>query len=101
MNTENSPRLITLGILVMGYSIGGYYCRRSNLEGGGLKTAEGSRLVTALQLCSLVYIIPLLAYLINPAWVTWIQFSVPIWIHMVGSTHRRLCGSINLLDIHQ
>ncbi len=77
MNTETIFRLITFLLLATAFAISGYFRRKADREGGQMQTSEGQKLVIVLRLLGLIVILPLLGYLINPAWVTWARFALP------------------------
>ena len=71
MTTEDVFRLLALGLLLSALTIGGYFRRKSEREGGRLKTREGQGLLIVLRGLALVIIAPLFVYFLNPAWVAW------------------------------
>lgn len=77
MNSEVVFRLITLLLLVGAFTPSIYFRHKANQNGGAMKTHEGERLVIVLRLLGLLFILPLLGYLINPAWVTWARLPLP------------------------
>jgi len=85
MNTETIFRLVTFFLLVSALSIGGYFRRKADREGGQMKTSEGRGLVVVLRLMSLIVILPLFIYLLNPDWVAWARFSIPEWIRWLAT----------------
>lgn len=85
METETIFRFITLFVLVAAVSISVTFRRRAEREGGVMRTDEGRNLVILLRLLGLLALTPLLAYLINPAWVGWARFSLPTEIRWLAA----------------
>lgn len=85
MANETIFQLITILLLGMAMSIGGYFRRKADREGGQLRTTEGKRLVIVLRLLGLVVVLPLVGYLINPVWVSWAQVDLPDWLRCLGA----------------
>jgi len=77
MNTETIFRLITFLLLIAASTIGGYFRRKADREGGQMRSTEGQRLVVVLRLLGLIVILPLFGYLVNPDWVAWARFPLP------------------------
>ncbi|MBI3242735.1 MAG: isoprenylcysteine carboxylmethyltransferase family protein [Chloroflexi bacterium] len=77
MENEIIYRLITFLLLTTALVMSGYFRRKADREGGRMQTSEGQKLVVILRLLGLIVILPLLGYLINPAWVAWARFSLP------------------------
>jgi protein-S-isoprenylcysteine O-methyltransferase Ste14 len=70
-------RLLALLLLVMAFSISGYFRRQADREGGALDRSQGGRLLIVLRLVGLIIILPLLGYLANPEWVAWARLPLP------------------------
>lgn len=85
MNEELVYRGLTLAVLVTIMSISATFRRRADREGGALQGENGLRLVVVLRLLSLLVLLPLLGYLINPAWVTWARLDLPSWARWLGA----------------
>lgn len=85
MSDELIFRGLTLAILVTILSISARFRRRADREGGALRGENGLRLVLILRLLSLVVLLPLLGYLINPAWVSWARIELPSWLRWLGA----------------
>jgi protein-S-isoprenylcysteine O-methyltransferase Ste14 len=84
MNIELVFRILTLALLVSALSISIYYRRKADQEGGQLKTKEGQGLLIVLRLITLVVLLPLFGYLLNPDWVTWARLTLPDWVRWLG-----------------
>lgn len=84
MIQENIFRWLTIGLLVCGMGIGFYFRLRSAREGGAYEES-GNWLIIVLRLIGLVVIWPLLAYVINPAWVVWAQWDVPDGLRLTAA----------------
>ncbi len=76
MGEELVFRVLTLALLVLAFSISGYYRRQADQQGGSLGP-QGGRLLIVLRLLGLVVILPLLGYLVNPRWVSWARLPLP------------------------
>jgi protein-S-isoprenylcysteine O-methyltransferase Ste14 len=85
MNEELVYRGLTLAILSLIFGISATFRRRADREGGALQGENGLRLVAVLRLLSLLVLLPLLGYLLNPAWVTWAQLDLPAWARWLGA----------------
>ncbi len=88
MNNEQLFRLITVVVLVSALSISGYYRRKAERQGGKLDKSQGQGLLVVLRLIALVGVLPLIGYLINPAWVAWARFELPDWVRWIAA----FCG---------
>jgi len=84
MNTELVFRLIALVFIVGLIGISGSFRRRADRQGGALRSTEGRRAVAWVRLYGLLAWLPILAYLINPAWVAWARLSLPDWLRWFG-----------------
>jgi protein-S-isoprenylcysteine O-methyltransferase Ste14 len=85
MSEELNFRLVTLGLLLCVGAIGGYFRHRAEREGGKLESTQGQGLVIYLRLLALVALIPLLLYVINPAWVAWARMLLPDWVRWAAA----------------
>jgi protein-S-isoprenylcysteine O-methyltransferase Ste14 len=84
MSEELLYRGLTLVLLAMIFGISATFRHRADRVGGALQGENGLRLVVVLRLLSLIILLPLLGYLVNPAWVTWAQFDLPAWMRWLG-----------------
>ncbi|GAB4428983.1 MAG: hypothetical protein OHK0015_12400 [Chloroflexi bacterium OHK40] len=85
MNEALVYRGLTLGILSLVFGISATFRRRADRVGGALQGENGLRLVVVLRLLSLVVLLPLLGYLINPVWVAWARLYLPSWTRWLGA----------------
>jgi protein-S-isoprenylcysteine O-methyltransferase Ste14 len=85
MTTETLLRLLTFLLLTIGFGMSGYFRRRADREGGQLDKSEGQQLLIILRLLGLILILPLVGYLLNPAWVAWARVPLPEWVRWVGA----------------
>ncbi|MCB0034280.1 MAG: isoprenylcysteine carboxylmethyltransferase family protein [Anaerolineales bacterium] len=79
MTQDGIFRILTLVLLMAGFGISGYFRSKADREGGRLNQSNKTVLI-ALRLLGLAVIWPLIAYLINPAWVAWARWPVPLWL---------------------
>ena len=84
MSEELLYRGLTLVLLAVIFGISATFRYRADRVGGALQGENGLRLVVVLRLLSLLILLPLLGYLVNPAWVTWAQFDLPAWMRWLG-----------------
>lgn len=82
---ELAFRLITLVLLVAAFGISAYFRRRADTEGGKLDKSEGQGLLVALRLLGLLILLPLILYLIHPAWVEWARVPLPDWLRWLAA----------------
>lgn len=85
MNEELIYRGLTLAILSLIFGISATFRHRADREGGALQGENGLRLVVVLRLLSLLVLLPLLGYLINPAWVVWARLDLPASARWLGA----------------
>jgi protein-S-isoprenylcysteine O-methyltransferase Ste14 len=81
---ETFFRVTTIIVLVCVFATSAYFRGRANVKGGKLRSGEGQKQLLGLRLLGLLIWIPLLAYLINPAWVAWARVALPDWVRMIG-----------------
>lgn len=79
MTQDGIFRILTLVLLMAGFGISGYFRSKADREGGRLNQSNKTVLI-ALRLLGLAVIWPLIAYLINPAWVDWARWPAPLWL---------------------
>lgn len=84
MSTETSFRLSTALLLVLVFSISIYFRHKAERQGGKLDRSEGQPLLVLLRLLGLIALLPLIGYLLNPAWVAWARFAVPDGLRWVA-----------------
>lgn len=77
--SENLFRVLAAIILISSSAISIYYRRKANLDSGEKVStkAEGGPMFLALRLTALTAFICMIAYLINPAWMTWSRVDYP------------------------
>lgn len=85
MSSEVIFRLLTTSLLLVVISISIYFRHRAERQGGQLNKAEGQRLLVVLRLLGMVAILPLFGYLVNPDWVAWARFELPLWARWVAA----------------
>lgn len=85
MESETSYRVLTVVLLALIVGISSYYRRRADQSGRELRGDNGLKLVALLRLISLAVMLPLLGYLINPAWVAWARMDLPSWARWLGA----------------
>lgn len=84
MQQETLFRIVTVILLVSGFGTGMYFRAKAEREGGRLDN-KGNKVILALRLVSLIVVWPLIAYLINPNWVLWAQWSAPNWLRWAAA----------------
>lgn len=85
MTNETIFRLLAFLLLLSTLSISIYFRHKADREAGKLRTSAGQGLVMWLRLVGLIFILPLLGYLIEPAWVTWARLPLPDWLRWLGA----------------
>jgi protein-S-isoprenylcysteine O-methyltransferase Ste14 len=86
-----------LGILAAAIGSSAYYRRRARVEGGTItRGEEGPLLITLRLLVTLPLLAALLAYLINPAWMSWSELRMPTWLRWAGV----VLGLFALASVH-
>lgn len=77
-------RIVTVLLLAFVFGVSGSYRRRADRIGGALDKSQGGRTLAALRLLSLFGLLPLVLYLVNPAWVTWARLPLAAWLRWLG-----------------
>ena len=85
MSEELLYRGLTLVLLAVIFGTSATFRRRADREGGALQGENGLRLVVVLRLLSLLVLLPLLGYLINPVWVNWARLDLPTSLRWLGA----------------
>jgi protein-S-isoprenylcysteine O-methyltransferase Ste14 len=85
MNEDEIFRLILILGLVVVWPIALYHRLKSHVPGEKLdRRAEGLFILCTLRPIALVNIAALVAFLINPPWMSWSSVKLPIWIRWLG-----------------
>jgi protein-S-isoprenylcysteine O-methyltransferase Ste14 len=71
-------------LLVAGSGISIYYRHRAEKQGGPLDRSQGGRRLVVLRIVGLAAFVPLLLYIIHPAWVAWARFPAPEWLRWLA-----------------
>jgi len=85
MTNELIFRVVTAILLLATVSISIYFRHQAERAGNPLDKTQGQGLLLGLRLLGLIGLLPLLLYLINPAWVAWARFSLPDAWRWVGA----------------
>ena len=85
MNDEQVFRLILILGLVTVCPIGIYHRLKSQTGGERLdRRQEGIFILVTLRPIGLAGMLGLLAYVIDPAWMSWSQVGLPLWLRWSG-----------------
>lgn len=82
---ELAFRLVTLLLLTAAFGISAYFRRKADREAGALDKSEGQGLLIILRLLALLILLPVLLYLVQPAWVTWARLPLPDWLRWAAA----------------
>jgi protein-S-isoprenylcysteine O-methyltransferase Ste14 len=77
MTQELGFRLATLALFALVFGISSRFRLRAEREGGALDRSQGGAVLVVLRLIGLAALVPLLLYIVNPAWVEWARMPVP------------------------
>jgi protein-S-isoprenylcysteine O-methyltransferase Ste14 len=78
-------RWLILGILLTAVSTSGYLRHRARIAGGTIARREEGRLLVALRLLvTLPLLGAIVAYVVNPQWMSWSAFDAPSWMRWGG-----------------
>jgi len=80
-------RIIVLALFATGLSISIYFRRRANRTGGEniSRREEGTPLLVLLRLTGLTGWLAIMAYVINPDWMSWSTLSLPTELRWLGA----------------
>jgi protein-S-isoprenylcysteine O-methyltransferase Ste14 len=85
MDTESLFHTISVVLIGLCISISIYYRRKANQTGEKIDTAQEGALILYLRRAfGLLLWLSILAYLINPAWMSWSSLPLPVWLRWVG-----------------
>jgi len=86
MNEQQLFRLIFSAVFLCTFSISIYFRRRARQAGEVIRRAEEGRRLLALRVLFAVPLyLSMLAYMINPGWMSWAALRVPIWMRWLAS----------------
>lgn len=82
----NIFRILAAVIFVAGVGISSYYRRKADLDSGEKVSwkSEGLMMILTLRLGGLVMWGSILAYLLNPDWMSWSKMELPDWMRWSG-----------------
>jgi protein-S-isoprenylcysteine O-methyltransferase Ste14 len=85
MSPENQIRLSMFVILLVSFTISGYYRRKANLSGGDeLSTEEEGPLLKMRAIGGLLFYLSMLAFLVYPPLIAWAQVELPLGLRWTG-----------------
>jgi protein-S-isoprenylcysteine O-methyltransferase Ste14 len=70
-------RILATVLLAVALAISGHYRRRAARAGGALNESGRGGILIALRLLGVVAMLPVLAYLVHPPWVSWARIPLP------------------------
>jgi protein-S-isoprenylcysteine O-methyltransferase Ste14 len=85
MQTENVFRIVLPALILAFIAHRGYYTKRSaRPENDTLKKREEGVLTKVAEVLSLIGFVAMIAYVINPQWLSWASLSFPLWLRWFG-----------------
>jgi len=85
MHTESSFRFIGLVLVLVGFAISVYHRRQAEQSGEEIsEKEEGSAILWLRKVFGLAMWLSMLVYFITPAWMSWSQLHLPIWLRWLG-----------------
>lgn len=84
MNTETIFRIILPLLMVTFVAHRGYYVRKHGGEQDTLKKREEGPVTKLAGFLGLIGFISVLAYVMNPDWLSWASLPLPLWLRWVG-----------------
>lgn len=90
---ENTFRILAGLILFTGIGISSYYRRKADRDSGETvsRKMDGSLTMNVIKIGGLILWLSPLAYLINPAWMSWSKIGLPDWVRWLGVGIGLLC----------
>lgn len=85
MSPENQIRLSMFVLLLVSFSISGYFRRKADLSGGDeLSTEAEGPLLRMRAIGGLVFYLSMLAFLVYPPLIAWVQIDLPLGVRWAG-----------------
>jgi protein-S-isoprenylcysteine O-methyltransferase Ste14 len=84
MTNELSFRLITALVIMVAFATSIYFRHKAERQGGQLQKNQGQRLLVPLRLLGVIGLLPLLGYIVNPDWVAWARFPLPVGVRWLA-----------------
>jgi protein-S-isoprenylcysteine O-methyltransferase Ste14 len=84
MNTETIFRIILPLLMVTFVAHRGYYVQKHGSEQDTLKKREEGPVTKLAGLLGIMGFISLLAYVMNPGWLSWVSLPLPLWLRWAG-----------------
>ncbi len=92
MNYESIYHWIAVGSLVAAMSVSIYHRSKANRAGDQIDfSGEGKLLLTLRRIFGLALWLSAMAYLINPAWMSWASLPLPAWARWLGAVIMIAC----------
>ena len=84
MDTETVFRIILPVVMITFVAHRGYYVRKHGKEENTLKKREEGTVTRLAGILGVIGFISVLAYVINPDWLTWASLPLPLWLRWAG-----------------
>jgi len=90
---ENYFRLLAAILFFSGIGISIYFRSKADRDSGGRVSVkdEGKPMFLLLRLGGLLLWLSAFAYLINPAWMAWSKWDLPLWLRWLGAGTGLIC----------
>ena len=90
---ENTFRILAGLILFIGIGISSYFRRKADKDSSEAisRKMDGSLTMNVIKIGGLILWLSPLAYLINPAWMSWSKIGLPDWVRWLGVGIGLLC----------
>jgi len=85
MNTETIFRIVLPVLIIAFVAHRGYYVRKYGEEQNTLKKREDGWASKIASILGLVGFAAMVSYVINPAWLSWADLSLPLWLRWTGA----------------
>lgn len=83
MTLDQQFRILILVTLFANLAVSVYFRRKADRQGGDLDPS-GNRVLFFLRLAALVFLVPLIGFLININWMGWARYDSPEWLRWIG-----------------
>lgn len=85
MQTENIFRIVLPVLIVAFIAHRGYYTKKvARPENDTVKKREEGSVTKVAEVLSLIGFVAMIAYVINPGWLSWASLSFPFWLRWTG-----------------